>query len=326
MKPISVTAFHFVSTSVLTHSRSNRWQHRNTRKPQRFRLPGKAGQNGKLWGCASTSPLPKSSRVLRRSARPRDRARADAGGSRDRDPVIESFLSFLAEDMVRFPKQIKPLDPAVVARIDALVGHLPFNRTKTWASSRSSNGIPTRLAPLRSRALSSAIGKFGRARREAGVQGPAGIFVAPRDEYPGHYQSTTSGRSFRANRIAPSSGKGTRSGQTTGIGSAPSFHGRYRLFYLKRNQSSSFMPGSTTSGACANPGSRTNPMRYSRQCWKTGSRPPTSSSTAPEKPRTHPAAGTMKTAVPDACAGTGWASGEGLSPRRYRSRCRADTA
>ena len=54
---------------------------------------------------------------------------ADPGKSprRDSDPVIESFLSFLAEDMVRSPKQIKPLDPALAARIDALVGHLPFN-------------------------------------------------------------------------------------------------------------------------------------------------------------------------------------------------------
>lgn len=46
---------------------------------------------------------------------------------RDSDPVIESFLSFLAEDMVRFPEHIKPLDAALLARIDALVGHLPFN-------------------------------------------------------------------------------------------------------------------------------------------------------------------------------------------------------
>ena len=46
---------------------------------------------------------------------------------RDNDPVIESFLSFLAEDMVRFPEQIRPLDPAQFARIDALVGRLPLN-------------------------------------------------------------------------------------------------------------------------------------------------------------------------------------------------------
>ena len=46
---------------------------------------------------------------------------------RDSDPVIEAFLSFLAKDMVRSPEQIKPLDAALFARIDALVGRLPFN-------------------------------------------------------------------------------------------------------------------------------------------------------------------------------------------------------
>jgi PrlF antitoxin of toxin-antitoxin system YhaV/PrlF len=46
---------------------------------------------------------------------------------RDSDPVVEAFLSFLAADMARFPEQIKPLDEALFARIDALVGHLPFN-------------------------------------------------------------------------------------------------------------------------------------------------------------------------------------------------------
>ncbi|MGA2594336.1 MAG: type II toxin-antitoxin system PrlF family antitoxin [Bryobacteraceae bacterium] len=45
----------------------------------------------------------------------------------DNDPVIESFLSFLADDMVRSPKQLKRLDPALAARIHALVGHLPVN-------------------------------------------------------------------------------------------------------------------------------------------------------------------------------------------------------
>jgi hypothetical protein len=45
----------------------------------------------------------------------------------DNDPAIESFLSLLAEDMVRFPEHIKPLDPALVARIHALVGHLPVD-------------------------------------------------------------------------------------------------------------------------------------------------------------------------------------------------------
>jgi hypothetical protein len=47
--------------------------------------------------------------------------------SSNSDPVVESLLSFLAEDIVRFPEQIKPLDPALFARIDALVGHLPVD-------------------------------------------------------------------------------------------------------------------------------------------------------------------------------------------------------
>ncbi len=46
---------------------------------------------------------------------------------RDSDPVIEAFLSFLATDMASLPKQIKPLEPAQFARIDALVGHMPVN-------------------------------------------------------------------------------------------------------------------------------------------------------------------------------------------------------
>jgi len=37
------------------------------------------------------------------------------------------LLSFLAEDMVRSPERIKPLDAALFARIGALVGHLPVN-------------------------------------------------------------------------------------------------------------------------------------------------------------------------------------------------------
>jgi len=49
---------------------------------------------------------------------------------RSEDPVIEAFLSFLAEDMTRSPQQIKPLDAALMSRIDALVGHLPVNPTE----------------------------------------------------------------------------------------------------------------------------------------------------------------------------------------------------
>ena len=40
---------------------------------------------------------------------------------------MEAFLSFLAEDMARSPEQIKPLDQALMKRIDALVGQMPVN-------------------------------------------------------------------------------------------------------------------------------------------------------------------------------------------------------
>jgi len=44
--------------------------------------------------------------------------------SREEDPVMEAFLSFLAADMAAAPQQIKPLDRALMKRIDTLVGHL----------------------------------------------------------------------------------------------------------------------------------------------------------------------------------------------------------
>ena len=46
---------------------------------------------------------------------------------RERDPVMEAFLSFLAVDMTASPQQIKPLDRALAGRISALVGHLPVH-------------------------------------------------------------------------------------------------------------------------------------------------------------------------------------------------------
>jgi hypothetical protein len=51
-----------------------------------------------------------------------------AKSGRHTDPVMEAFLSFLAEDMVRPPRQIKSLDGGLVKRIKALVGHLPVNQ------------------------------------------------------------------------------------------------------------------------------------------------------------------------------------------------------
>jgi len=36
------------------------------------------------------------------------------------DPVIASFMSFLAADMQRFPERIQPLDPDLVSRVERL--------------------------------------------------------------------------------------------------------------------------------------------------------------------------------------------------------------
>lgn len=46
---------------------------------------------------------------------------------REEYPVMEAFLSFLAADMANSPKQITPMDRALADRIEALVGHLPFD-------------------------------------------------------------------------------------------------------------------------------------------------------------------------------------------------------
>ncbi len=41
-------------------------------------------------------------------------------GSKREDPVIASFLSFLAQDMERTPNRIQPLDASLMARIEKL--------------------------------------------------------------------------------------------------------------------------------------------------------------------------------------------------------------
>ncbi len=38
----------------------------------------------------------------------------------EEDPVLASFVSFLAADMQRFPHRIQPLDPGLIARIEKL--------------------------------------------------------------------------------------------------------------------------------------------------------------------------------------------------------------
>jgi hypothetical protein len=46
---------------------------------------------------------------------------------REPDPVLETFLSFLATDMAASPHQIKPLNQKLADRIDALIGQFPAN-------------------------------------------------------------------------------------------------------------------------------------------------------------------------------------------------------
>jgi hypothetical protein len=46
---------------------------------------------------------------------------------REDDPVMEAFLSFLAQDMAQAPQQIKPLNEALAERVQALVGRLPVD-------------------------------------------------------------------------------------------------------------------------------------------------------------------------------------------------------
>lgn len=44
--------------------------------------------------------------------------------SAEEDPVLSSFMSFLAADMQRSPEHIKPLDAGVLKRIGTLVGNV----------------------------------------------------------------------------------------------------------------------------------------------------------------------------------------------------------
>ena len=44
--------------------------------------------------------------------------------SRQEDPILEPFLSFLAQDIARSPEKILALDDALVERMQRLVGHL----------------------------------------------------------------------------------------------------------------------------------------------------------------------------------------------------------
>ena len=46
---------------------------------------------------------------------------------RDEDPVVASFLSFLAAAMIRTPRRVAPLDKSLMRRIDRLVADIDTN-------------------------------------------------------------------------------------------------------------------------------------------------------------------------------------------------------
>jgi antitoxin PrlF len=50
---------------------------------------------------------------------------AEPSTAQREDPVIASFLSFLAADMQRHPERIQPLDAGLVARIQRLMQGMP---------------------------------------------------------------------------------------------------------------------------------------------------------------------------------------------------------
>lgn len=52
--------------------------------------------------------------------------RADAGGAED-DPVLQSFLSFLARDMQTRPDRLTQIDADLAARLERLVGDVDLD-------------------------------------------------------------------------------------------------------------------------------------------------------------------------------------------------------
>src|SRR5947207_15977793 len=51
-------------------------------------------------------------------------AQNSAVAKRKEDPVIASFLSFLAKDMTRMPHRVVPLDESLIRRIERVVGDI----------------------------------------------------------------------------------------------------------------------------------------------------------------------------------------------------------
>ncbi len=45
----------------------------------------------------------------------------------EEDPVMEAFLSFLEQDLVKSPRRVKPLKSRLAARMNTIVGYLPVD-------------------------------------------------------------------------------------------------------------------------------------------------------------------------------------------------------
>lgn len=58
-------------------------------------------------------------------------ARADPG--KERDPVVEAFLEFLAQDMIANPRNIKPVDAGLAKRIRSLTRGVKVNLNSALA-------------------------------------------------------------------------------------------------------------------------------------------------------------------------------------------------
>jgi hypothetical protein len=61
-------------------------------------------------------------------------AETEAHETKTTDPVMTSFLAFLAQDIARAPQDIRPLDTKLVKRADKLTKGLPCRPTKILAT------------------------------------------------------------------------------------------------------------------------------------------------------------------------------------------------
>ena len=45
----------------------------------------------------------------------------------EEDPVMQAFLSFIEQDLVKSPQTVKPLRPRLAGRVKTIVGYLPVD-------------------------------------------------------------------------------------------------------------------------------------------------------------------------------------------------------